>query len=201
MAKTRKLQNETKNRILQVSLEMIVENKTSTTLNLREIARKAGCAHTNLYNYFHDLDDLRWQCLVPAYKRLTGQSDFGQLNPLIRGLAQFRHFMEAYIEAIIENPGLYRFLMFEDIPGEIPQEVQSGLAEINNNFSEVIRIGGEGKISEYQLERLQDLIMAYFHGEMANLIGRKTFRAFPAAQQKEEIIQNCVLLYDAFKRL
>ncbi|WP_053228316.1 TetR/AcrR family transcriptional regulator [Spirochaeta cellobiosiphila] len=201
MAKIIKLNNSTKENIINICLDCIVEQRTGMTLNLRDIARRAGCAHTNLYNYFQDLNDMRWQCLLPAYNKLVKHYPEEDIKTTERGLVLFRNYMESYMEAILYQPGLYRFVFLEEFATPMPKEIKIGLEYINQRLKDMVRLGAEEKVSEYYIDRLQDLIFMYFQGEMNHLISNKDIRPQSIEQKKEEIIQNCLLLYDAFKRL
>ena len=57
--------------IVETALALINEEGSSSKVNLREIARRLGCAHTNIYNYYPSLDELlgRARRCAPAYDR------------------------------------------------------------------------------------------------------------------------------------
>ncbi len=53
--------NISKEQIIDTTLELLKDKSDIRTINLREIARVLGCAHTNLYNYFPSFQDLLWE--------------------------------------------------------------------------------------------------------------------------------------------
>ena len=58
MSKRRKSSGTSAEQIVDHALALIAEKGTSRDVNLREISRRVGCAHTNIYNYFASLQDL-----------------------------------------------------------------------------------------------------------------------------------------------
>jgi len=59
-----------KTRIIEVTLELINREGGVQGVNLRQIARLLSCAHTNLYNYFSDGNELLWAALDEAGVKL-----------------------------------------------------------------------------------------------------------------------------------
>ena len=59
----------TADRFIDETLELIAEKGGSQEVNLREIARRIGCAHTNAYNYFVSFDELLWAAFRRGLKR------------------------------------------------------------------------------------------------------------------------------------
>jgi len=51
----------TKEQIIETALDLLKDKSDIRSVNLREIARVLGCAHTNLYNYFPSFNDLLWE--------------------------------------------------------------------------------------------------------------------------------------------
>jgi AcrR family transcriptional regulator len=60
----------TEERIIETALALILSEGGIQGLNLRRIARELRCAHTNLYNYFPDMDSLLWRCVHEAGVRM-----------------------------------------------------------------------------------------------------------------------------------
>ena len=59
--------------IIDSALELLRNRRDVQSLNLREIARALGCAHTNLYNYFSSYPQLLWEAHAVCMERMSAQ--------------------------------------------------------------------------------------------------------------------------------
>ena len=104
----RKRTGPTAERYVETTLELIAERGSSAEVNLREISRRIGCAHTNAYNYFESREDLLWHALRRVVELYCDAVSAG-LNDGLSGHAYFRQVFGNMIEWSVENPGLHRF--------------------------------------------------------------------------------------------
>lgn len=128
--------NITRDQIVETALELMKDKTDLHGLNLREIARTLGCAHTNLYNYFSSYDDLLWET------HATLQEIFmGMLAERIKAARTTEErlscFFEAFVDMYIDNKGWFRLLWHEHIGGKRPErdiEVVETTNEALNHF-------------------------------------------------------------------
>lgn len=165
-----------KEQIVHVTLELIKDREDIRSVNLREIARILGCAHTNLYNYYKDFDRILWDVLdVILEKSLEHMTAYiGQIGDYNLKL---EHFFKRFIEFYLENIGWFRLSWFEKLKGDRPQknidmtthtvEVFCGiLTDIFQRIYGIILTMDEAK---YVLHNVH----CYLHGEVSIFIAGK----------------------------
>jgi len=144
-------------------LEMLDEGVGIRELNLRAVARRVGCAHTNAYNYFASLEDLLWWSLRGALERMVGFADPATDDLVAR-----------YIEFALEHPAWYRLVWLDPLGGPPPGEVAEFLRVPADVFARwvALRLGGGGDV---ELELATRVLHGYLHGELAAIVsGRVT---------------------------
>ena len=132
--------NITKEQIIETALELMQNKSDLRGLNLREIARTLGCAHTNLYNYFPSYHDLLWEThsalLKEFMKILTKKLDIAETANL-----RLSYFFEAFVELYLDNKGWFRLAWHETIEGNRPQEdietTQATTQMLNQHLSDI----------------------------------------------------------------
>ncbi|MEM1483713.1 TetR/AcrR family transcriptional regulator [Oscillospiraceae bacterium PP1C4] len=112
--------NITKEQIVETALELMRSKSDLQGLNLREIARTLGCAHTNLYNYFPSYNDLLWETHTTIQEifmeMLTKKLDIANTAEL-----RLAYFFEVFVEMYMDNKGWFRLAWHEYIDGDRPQ--------------------------------------------------------------------------------
>ena len=139
-------------------LEMLDEGVGIRELNLRAVARRVGCAHTNAYNYFASLEDLLWWSLRGALGRMVGSADPAKDDLIAR-----------YIEFALEHPAWYRLVWLDPLGGLPPGEVAESLRLPADVFAGwVERHLGGGR--DVELELATRVLHGYLHGELAAIV-------------------------------
>lgn len=59
-----------KAKFIAALLELLDEEHTPRSVNLRQISRRIGCAHTNAYNYFDSFESLLWHSLAEIIQKM-----------------------------------------------------------------------------------------------------------------------------------
>lgn len=112
--------NITKEQIVETALELMRDKIDLHSLNLREIARTLGCAHTNLYNYFPSYNDLLWETHSTIQeifmKMLTKKLEATNTAEL-----RLTYFFETFVDMYLDNKGWFRLTWHEYIEGDRPQ--------------------------------------------------------------------------------
>lgn len=166
----------TRERIVETALELMRNKKDLRGLNLREIARALGCAHTNLYNYFASYNDLLWEthaALLEIFIKIIKEKLQAANNAELR----LHYFFQTFVDFYMDNKGWFRLAWHENISGERPQRnvdaVQTANKALNACILEVWKeIYGEYPNAE-QTKRVLHNTHCYIVGEVSNhLLGR-----------------------------
>lgn len=182
----------TAERYIKATLALIAERGGSTQVNLREISRRIGCAHTNAYNYFEGLEDL----LLHALRRVIrqyGDAMTAGLDGSLSGHAFFRRMIRNMIEWSIHNPGLHRFISSDPLdPDQLPGDIIETVTLMKKWIAQVLEVLACGQLDEKGLTRMVDVILGYLDGEVFNLING---RFLPGEDIAGRVIENVECLF------
>lgn len=182
----------TADRFVIETLELISERGGSHDVNLREVSRRIGCAHTNAYNYFASFEDLMWA----AFRR--GLRHYGDYldHDLDDGLAP-----DEYLRRLVTNlaaypevePGLYRFIGSDPIDLErIPPDILESVARMKqwafDTFRACVPALGNGTSADAGC----NIVLAYIDGETLNLING---RVVPGEDVRGRVVENALHLF------
>jgi len=163
MSKQKKLYSAGKDAFVKAVLDMLDEGASLRELNLRKVARRVGCAHTNVYNYFESFENLLWWSLKHALEHMASMVDPAQGD-----------LVSSYVDFALDHPGWYRLIWLDPLSGNPPAGVAEYLpvpAEILTRWVED-RAGGASDTSEKIW-----IFHGYLHGELSAITaGRVTGR-------------------------
>lgn len=178
-------------RFVEVTLALIAETGGSQDVNLREISRRVGCAHTNLYNYYPTFQDLLWE----AFRRALVQYGEFVVVDLDDSLGR-----DEYLSRLITNlatypeqhPGLYRFVASDPINiEELPGDILEAVAQMKGWLTETIAtVSGAATVEASQ--SASDIVLSYIDGETLNLING---RVVPGEDVKGRVVANASRLF------
>ena len=179
-------------RYIEETLQLIAEKGGSTQVNLREISRRIGCAHTNAYNYFTSREDLLWHAFRLVLRQYGNAMTAG-LKGSLTGHAYFRRMIRNMFEWSIKNPGLHRFISSDPIDTEqIPLDIIETVIEMKDWLAKVFKVLAHNKVDENGLERLVDILLGYLDGEVFNLING---RYLPGENVASRVVDNLEVLF------
>ncbi|MBN2050633.1 MAG: TetR/AcrR family transcriptional regulator [Spirochaetales bacterium] len=164
MSKQKKLDSVGKEAFVKAVLSMLDEGVSLRELNLRTVARRVGCAHTNAYNYFTSFEDLLWWSLKGALEYMTGMVD-PEHGDLVRW----------YVDFALDHPAWYRLIWLEQLSGTPPAGVAAYLPVPADMYTRwlMIRFGRSEKAAALELKGR--ILHGYLHGELAAITaGRVT---------------------------
>lgn len=187
--------NVSKDLIIEMTLALVEEKEGIKDVNLREIAKRIGCAHTNLYNYFHSLDEILWESLGRVLIKMmeyTGSIDFSrETDPKER----FYSVISSIIDFSMDHTGWYRLIWLEAIGGEPSTEIAGIMRKPSEEFTEEI-IKAKGKaLSLDEAYSLGDMIHGYLHGELCKWINGRSL-ARDKTEEKAKILVNVRKLFE-----
>ena len=178
-------------RFVEVTLALVAETGGSQEVNLREISRRVGCAHTNLYNYYPTFQDLLWEAFRRALVMygefvVTGLGDSVDRDEyLLRLITNLATYPE-------QHPGLYRFIAsdpikVEELPGDILEAVTHMKAWLTETFATV-----SGAATDEASQTASDIVLSYIDGETLNLING---RVVPGEDVRGRVVANASHLF------
>lgn len=168
--------NITKEQIVETALALMRHKSDLRGLNLRQIARTLGCAHTNLYNYFPSYSDLLWEThatiQVIFMEILTKKLDMANTAEL-----RLTYFFDAFVEMYMDNKGWFRLVWHEYIEGNRPQEDIEMTEKTNKMLNMYIADICKDLYGQYPnpdaIKRVLHNTHCYIVGEISNhLLGR-----------------------------
>ncbi len=181
-------------RLIAAALDLIVRNGGCRGVNLRQIAARAGCAHTNAYNYFASLEDLLWAALSQAL-----ELQFANTEKALRAQAAttdpLRALLTAQVTFAQKNPGLYRLFWLEPLTGKPPSGVLQRLDAMRQLWVHHLGARLADLRSHTDPAWAGQIIHGYFHGEVCKLVGRHAFLP-ESADTRARIVANTLALVD-----
>lgn len=154
-------------------------------LNLREVSRALGCAHTNAYNYFGGLGDLVWHALVEALDRLMAHT----LDAMARaGREQaFEAFIGSQVDFALAHPGWYRLIWLEPLPGAPPAPLRPLLERPRARFAELLAGLAPARLPAARAGEVAELVHGYLHGALCKAISGRDPGATPARVRRRVV--------------
>jgi len=186
----------TKENIVNVTLDLIKDRDNIRSVNLREIARVLGCAHTNIYNYFRDMDEIFWASLDEVLEK-----SIIFINNKLDGKdcpdKKLQNFYNGFIEFYIENRGWFILFWMEKLHGATPERSLNKITNtvsqynsiLNNIFTKLYQV----QLNEQQVMNIFHTVHCYLHGEISIfLCGRGLITEETAF--KERTLNECIRL-------
>jgi len=181
--------------LIEKTLTLIDEHNGLRGVTLREITRKAGCKHTNLYNYFDSFEDLLWSSLAEVVKQnmdFTNQ----RMNGCIEQEQLLVKFTESQVEFAANHPGLYHFMWEESLIGEPPTAISEVIHSPNLHFFELMKKIISVDICDKDIQQVADIVHGYLHGEICKFINDRYFGK-TKEDYKHYIIDNVIRIFSS----
>lgn len=90
----------------------ILKGEGLRSISVRNIADRAGYSYATLYNYFKDVRDLIFECVIDFQEEcelfVKAETEF-----LPRGIEKINGISKAYVKYFIQYPGTYELLFLE----------------------------------------------------------------------------------------
>lgn len=84
------------------------------SVNVRNVAKEAGYSYATLYNYFHDIKDLVFEC-VKDFQEECEQSVKLETISSKRGLPKLKSIIKSYVKYFVQYPGIFELFFLERI--------------------------------------------------------------------------------------
>lgn len=165
----------TKEQIIDLTLELINQNQGLRNVNLREIARVLGCAHTNLYNYFQDFEQLLWKSHETALLKM-GDYVTADLDKISDIRVRLQTFFTKFIDFYLQNKGWFKLIWFEKLVAPRPEEnIETGLRVVNSLIRTLTEIYSDS-ITLADAHYILHNVHCYLHGEVSIFIAGRGLR-------------------------
>ena len=182
-----------KEAIIETTLGLIDENEGLKNVTLRVIAKRLGCAHTNLYNYFSSLDDIFWEALAKALLDMIDNTDI-KMSDKNDNDEKLQLVLNGIINFSMQHPGWYRLVWLEPIGGKPSAEIVQILHLPARIFREAISKANDSKFSEEKVNMIAEIMHGYLHGELCKWINNRSFTN-DKQEVKVKLLSNVQKLY------
>ncbi|MDP4145410.1 MAG: TetR/AcrR family transcriptional regulator [Bacillota bacterium] len=178
--------------IIETTLGLIEKNQGIKGVNLRGISKEIGCAHTNIYNYYHDLNEIFWESLGQVMMKMMEYVDENS-HSQINSEENFYLFLSSIISFSMEHPGWYRLIWLEHIEGIPSSKIIAMINKPKEGFiKEVMK--SNNTLSEKKANLISDILITYLHGELSKWINNRNANK-SIDETKKSIISNLKFLY------
>lgn len=191
----------TKEQIIHRTLELLQNRRDVQSLNLREIARDLGCAHTNLYNYFSSYTELLWEAHSACMEKMVEQIR-SAINPTLDAQSQLQAFFGAVVRVYFNNTGWFRLVWLEYLGEPQPESnvlaVAAARGQMNGMVAQIWQeLSGRPPATE-KVEETVHFVHCYIVGEISNYIsGRRLIEeeeAFCRSVVRQAVLSTMLLL-------
>ncbi len=178
-------------RLVDETVALITEKGGSLGVNLREVARRAGFAHTNVYNYFPSFDHLLWQAFRRVLEHYGGHLARGLDGPL--PLEEYRRRLITNLATYPQQyPGLYRFIGSDPLGPDYPDDILETVTVMKQWLFDAFGAATPGVDAATAADAC-DIVYAYLDGETFNLINDRTV---PGEDVGGRMVGNALRLYE-----
>ncbi len=176
-----------KRQFIDMVLIMLEEGKSLREINLRQIAKRIGCAHTNAYNYFESYEQLIWYSLEEAQLRMLIGG--GIKDPSHIDYDTLPNIFESYIDFVIAHPAWYRLIWMDRLIGPPPLEIRGSLVLPGDILNRWMR---ERHPDSNQTVKKTGILHSFLHGELSKYVTNR--RLEEISSYKEQLLEDLRLL-------
>jgi AcrR family transcriptional regulator len=92
----------------------LLKSEGLQSVNVRNIADRAGYSYATLYNYFKDINDLVFLCVHDFYEECA-QHVREHVKKQERGIKRLRASIRAYVDFFVQYPGIFALFFMENL--------------------------------------------------------------------------------------
>ncbi len=159
--------------IIETALDLLKDNRDIRSINLREIARVLGCAHTNLYNYFPSYNALLWEAHMEIENKFIAQ-----ISSAILGIednkTKLTHFFLTLASLYLDHKGWFRLAWLDYIDDVRPEKDEAATKNTVDTMVEILEGIWLGIYPESpgreQIHQVLHDVHCYMVGEVSNFI-------------------------------
>jgi AcrR family transcriptional regulator len=176
-------------RFVEEALALIDRGGGSRGLNLREVARSVGCAHTNAYNYFEGVDELLAECLQVAFERQYEHSKRATAKTIDDPWKTVGLLVESQADFALAHPGWYLFVWIEPLRFALPSRILPLMQQATSEVVELVRVLGRRRLSVSRATQVVEDFHNHLHGVLCKAVARRVPEV-PRAELRRHITSN-----------
>ena len=176
-------------RFVEEALVLIDRGLGSRGVNLREVARSVGCAHTNAYNYFDSLDELLGECLHAAFERQYQYSKRATAKALEDPWKTVELLVESQVEFALAHPGWYLFVWIEPLRGALPPRMLPLMQQASFELVELVRALATRRLSVSRATQVVEDFHNHLHGALCKAVAGRVPEV-PRAELRRLVTSN-----------
>jgi AcrR family transcriptional regulator len=119
--------------LLNLALEEIDAGLPIQQMSMRKLAKMAGFAHTNVYNFFPSLGNLQWEILREALDRMEHACFHTEERVTPHQL------IDCYVHFALNHPGWYRLIFLDPLDQDAKPEEIGFVRDKAPRFHEVMQ--------------------------------------------------------------
>ena len=162
--------------IINTTIEIIKDSNGLQNINLRKIAKKLGCAHTNIYNYFPSYTDLLWEVHSELNRKIVNHI-INEVQLLKNPLDKIQCFFKSITDMYMDNTEWFRFIWLYHIGDKRPENHVSStngiVEELVSHIFEIVKLSVNDKISHQDVFYALHNTHCYMIGEITNFISKR----------------------------
>lgn len=127
----------TKEQIISTAMEFMRNRNELRTLNMREVARALGCAHTNIYNYFPSYTDLLWEthtAILEEFINILRE----KISSAATAEIKLQSFFDTFVQMYLDHKGWFRLAWLEYIGEERPKRNIETTAQVHLELNHIM---------------------------------------------------------------
>lgn len=127
----------TKEQIISTALDLIRNRNELRTVNMREVARTLGCAHTNIYNYFPSYTDLLWEThttILEVFMDTLRE----KISATTTAEIELQYFFDTFVQIYLDNKGWFRLVWLEYIGDDRPKSNMEATAKVHLELNHIV---------------------------------------------------------------
>lgn len=166
-----------KEQIIDEALNLIKDNEDIRSINMRQIARNLGCAHTNIYNYFDSFENLLYEAHISLLK-IASDSVHGKMLQTDSHSLKLQYFFSEFVDFYLNNKGWFRLAWVETIGSSIPKNNELATIQTVNDFADNLIDIWEHihntRPSKKKMKYALHNVHCYIHGEISIYIANRS---------------------------
>ena len=182
-------------KLISSAMNLLEKQEGLRGVTLRDIAKNAGCAHTNVYNYFSNYPELIWAVFLEILQKLVADTEI-YLHTPSSPRQNFNVFIASQVDFALAHPGWYRLLWLEKLPEDPPPEIMNFMRNLNRIFLEQIQQRLGKNVGKPKLQWIGDLVHGFLHGQICKMISSRTLKTQKLS--KASVIHDVEWLLDTF---
>lgn len=165
---------QTRRKLLKAALCQLGEDRSFSTLSLREVAREAGIAPTSFYRHFQDMDELGLALVDEGSQKLRQLMRSARKRGIEEGKTVVTS-VETFLEFLRNNRNLFRLMLREKTGGSetyrraINREIKLFIGEIADELERVSQLSGRDMADPHMVAEALVTIMFNQGGEAIDM--------------------------------